>query len=157
MTRNFIVLCLMLQGIVSTSVNAQDDPQREKRFGALNELSGELLECSVYFRIASECVKGHPDAGDLPKQLEIASRNIGTLAVSTGRSLGVSDDAYVARMKMKSRSLMAQLSGNCVNISVLMERYQTFCVALHNNADPRLVELMKGKKCGGSYLGGDCR
>ena len=28
---------------------------------AVNELSGEMLECAVFFSVGAQCVRGHPD------------------------------------------------------------------------------------------------
>jgi hypothetical protein len=74
------------------------------------------------------------------------------LGISTGRTVGVSDEAVAAFTKLMTTKMMGDMMQNkCVNISVLLERYSKFCKQLVEDADPRLKELLAGKTCTGSY------
>jgi hypothetical protein len=74
---------------------------------------------------------------------------IAALAISTGKSVGVSDAAVNARLSLITKDLMGSIANKCVNIGVLLERYDTFCKQLAQNVDARLKELLAGKKCSG--------
>jgi hypothetical protein len=125
--------------------------ENEKR--AVNELSGELLECSVYFTISAECMRGHPDprVPSIIKKYEEASTTAGGKAMMVGRIVGLTDDAVASRMKLIQNEMMKSIKDNCVNIAVLLERYANFCPGLLQDMDPRLNELQQGKKCTGTY------
>ena len=47
-------ICIMTTGALAQSLS-----DVEKR--AVNELSGEMLECSVYFLVSATCLQGSPD------------------------------------------------------------------------------------------------
>jgi hypothetical protein len=137
--------------IMTASASAQNSSDAEGR--AVNEISGELLECSVYFLVTAFCLQGNPDPGipQLIKDLNAQASKIGTLAITIGRSVGVTDEAVGARSKLMNAEMMKKLNNNCTNIAVLLEKYSNFCKQLTENADPRLAELLQGKKCTGSY------
>jgi hypothetical protein len=65
--------------------------------GAVNELSGEMLECAVFFAIGAQCVRRHPDQfpsvftdamtafQDVLDVARKAGRTVVSDAVATGR------------------------------------------------------------------------
>ena len=57
MLRRSLVLAWMC--ITTCSAFAQNMSDAQKR--ALNELSGEMAECSVYLMISATCLEGNPD------------------------------------------------------------------------------------------------
>jgi hypothetical protein len=120
---------------------------------SLNELSGEMLECAVFFAISSQCVKGHPDPS-APKTVEStleAFVEMLDMAIDTGRKVGLSQAAITARQKMVTDAMMKSMGGNCINIAVVIERHADFCGQLHRDADPRLQELLAGQTCTRKY------
>jgi hypothetical protein len=54
----FIIVVVAASFIVTGAIgqNLSDDQKR-----AVNELSGEMLDCAVYFLISAQCLEGHPD------------------------------------------------------------------------------------------------
>ena len=139
--------------IIMTTVALAQNPSYADEKRAINEVSGELLECSVYFLTTAFCVQGHPDPSvpQLIKDYNAQASKTGTLAITIGRSVGVTDEAVGARSRLMHADMMKKLNNNCTNISVLLEKYSNFCKQLTENADPRLAELLQGKKCTGSY------
>jgi hypothetical protein len=137
--------------ITTTGALAQNLSDADKR--AVNELSGEMLECSVYFLISATCLQGNPDPRipQLTKSLNEQASNIGGLAISTGQVVGVTVEAQSARSKLMRDDMIKLLNNNCTNISVLLEKYSNFCKQLTENVEPRLAELVQGKKCTGTY------
>jgi hypothetical protein len=69
---------------------AVGQPLSENEIRAVNELSGELLECSVYFTISAQCVRGHPDPSvpRLIKNLEEMSTTAGVRSNGGWQSCG---------------------------------------------------------------------
>ena len=132
---------------------AVGQPLSENEIRAVNELSGELLECSVYFTISAQCVRGHPDptVPRLIKNLDEMSTTAGVRSMEVGKAVGVTEAAVGSRMKLITNEMMKSMNDNCVNISVLLERYANFCQQLLQDMDPRLIELKQGKKCTRSY------
>jgi|SRR5689334_14551543 hypothetical protein len=132
---------------------AVGQPLSENEIRAVNELSGELLECSVYFTIGVQCMRGHPDPSipRLIKTYEEMSTTAGVKSMQVGKVVGVTDAAVGSRMKLITNEMTKSMNNNCVNISVLLERYANFCQQLLQDMDPRLIELKQDKKCTGSY------
>src|SRR5947209_3576212 len=126
---------------------------QSNKTNAIDELTGEMLECSVYYIISANCIEGHPnpDAPGLVKTYKGLANDIATLAISTGKSVGVSDDAVNARLSLITKNLMDSIANKCVMINVLFDRCDNFCKQLVGNVDARLKELLAGKKCSGIY------
>jgi hypothetical protein len=130
---------------------AQNQATTEQQAAA--ELSGEMLECSVYFRIVATCLQGVPDTRvpEAIRQLNDNASKIGGLATRTGAATGVSIDGQQDKSKSLRDEMMSSLSNTCHNISILLHRYHNFCVQLTDNPDPRRAELLQQGKCSGSY------
>jgi hypothetical protein len=130
------------------------DASRQKMNDALGQLSSEMLECSVYFLVNVSCLNDSldPRAPGLARTYFAAGDKMLKLGISTGKSVGVSDESAAAFTRMMTTTLFGErMHSNCVNISVLLERYSNFCKQLSEDADPRLEELLEGKTCTGSY------
>jgi hypothetical protein len=143
-----LAMALFAWCFVSITASAQSN-----KTNAINELTGEMLECSVYYVISANCIEGHPDpdAPALVKTYKGLANDIATLAINTGKSVGVSEDAVNAKLSLISKNLMGSIGNKCVSISVLFEKYDSFCKQLAKNVDARLKELLAGKKCSGIY------
>ena len=74
---------------------------------AVGEVAGELQECSVYFLLVSTCV-AEQDAA-LSLSYRKAADKVGELAISSGRTAGVSDEAYMARSQLMSEAMMKSM------------------------------------------------
>ena len=120
---------------------------------AVNELSGEMLECAVFFAIGAQCVRRHHDQSvpGVVTDAMVAFKDMLDLARKTGRTLGVSDAAATGRRNMATDAMLKAMGGKCINISVILERYADFCGQLRRDADPRLKELLAGQTCTRKY------
>ena len=49
----------------------------------------------------------------------------------------------VARMRLAHDALMKDINNSCVNVSILQERYATFCKDLAQHPDQRFKELVQ--------------
>jgi hypothetical protein len=120
---------------------------------AVNELSGEKLECAVFFSVGAQCVRGHPDQSvpGVVSDVTQAFQDMLDRGVKTSRTAGLSDAAATARRNMVTDAMLKSMGGNCINIGVVLERYADFCGQLRRDADPRLKELLAGQTCSRTY------
>jgi hypothetical protein len=105
---------------------------------ALGELAGEFQQCSVYFLVVSTCVAQQDPA--LSATYRKLSDKVSNLSISTGRTVGVSDEAYTAMGMLEAKTMKKSIGNDCVNIAVLLKQYMNFCQQLSHDADPRLKE-----------------
>ena len=90
---------------------------------AVNELSGEMLECAVFFSVGAQCVRGHPDQSvpGVVSDVTQAFQDMLDRAVKTRRTAGLSDAAATARRNMVTDAMLKSMGGNCINIGVVLE------------------------------------
>jgi hypothetical protein len=139
MGRSPVLLTVLACAIVTLALwqpaAAQSDAETKR---AMGEVAGELQQCSVYFLVMSACFE--PQEPDLARTLREQSNKVGTVAISVGRSVGVTDEAYAALAKLESEAMMKSMNGNCINVAVPMNKYMNFCKRLSQNGDQRLKE-----------------
>jgi len=58
-----------------------------------------------------------------------------------GKLAGLSEKATLARVDLAMKSVMDDTDKNCVNISVILNKYGEFCKALLENPSRKLEEL----------------
>jgi hypothetical protein len=137
MKAKMLAVALML-GLSTDVGNAQTNEEIKQ---AVGELAGELQQCSVYFLIVSTCVATQDTT--LSLSYRKAADKIGELAISSSRTAGVSDEAFMAGSHLMSETMRKLLAGKCINSAVLLEKYMDFCQRLNREADPRLMEWIK--------------
>ena len=154
-TSRYAVAVLVGLGAAVTSpeITPAQDRSRDQKIDVMNELAGEMLECSSYFLILAQCVESHPDprAPKIAENYRHSAQQLGTLAITVGRSIGITDEATEARTKLSFGQQMKSIKNNCINISVLLERYSDFCALMGRTPDKRMEELAAGKFCTGTY------
>jgi hypothetical protein len=97
MSLRVILMALLLAS--SPALAQKPDLSDANVVRSLNELSGEMLECAVFFAMAAQCIKGHPDPS-APETVESAVKAFDELldmAIDTGRKAGLSQSAITAR------------------------------------------------------------
>ena len=151
------VLALGLSGAVASAQNHVDNADsvalQRNKMAALNELSGEYLECSAYFTVTAYCTAGYP-APRIPKlqrDYQDSAKAALTLAISTGRVLGLTGASVEATSKLVATSQMQSIGNDCLNIRDLSERYGAFCKQLLQTPDGRFAELLTGRICAGLF------
>jgi hypothetical protein len=85
----------------------------------------------------------NPEAEAVANNYRAASDQINQLALQIGRSVGLTERAVMARMKMANDSLTKEINKSCVNFSVLQERYATSCKNLSQHPDQRYKDLVQ--------------
>jgi hypothetical protein len=132
-----IIICL-----ITAVVQAQSKSDAD---WATNELSSEMIECGQYFLVSSACFKEFPSPSveAAANDYRAASDRISQLALQIGKTVGLTEEALGSRMRLANGSLNKAINKNCVNISILLERYATFCKMLTQRPDQRFMELMQ--------------
>jgi hypothetical protein len=108
---------------------------------AVGEVASELQQCSVYFLLVSTCVASQDST--LSLSYRKAADKVGELALTSGRTAGLSDKAFTARGQLLSEAMIKSMGGDCINSAVPMKKYMNFCQQLSRGADPRLMEWIK--------------
>ena len=136
---------LILVGVMCLMATAATPQTKTDKDWALNELSSEMTECGQYFLVSWACFKDFPSpqAQASANVYRQASDQISTMAFQIGKTVGLSEEAVGARMRLANESLTNDINKNCTNISILQERYSTFCKSLNQQPDQRLKELVQ--------------
>ena len=152
-----VVLALCFSYALASAQNHIDKVDsgmlQKNKMAALNELSGEYLDCSAYFTVTTHCMSGYP-APTVPKLLRDYQSSAKTalgLAISTGRVVGLTSASVEATSKLVVASQMQSVNDGCANIRNLSQRYDAFCKNLLQVPDKRFAELLAGKICTGLF------
>ena len=117
---------LALCGLI-TCAHAQD--KKAMFTQAVNNFSHESLVCGVYFTIAAQCIENRGDGES--KAFASKMRELGGTAFKqandTGNIIGITEKAQMARLQMAMQDLKADINENCVNTSVLLQKYGQLC------------------------------
>jgi hypothetical protein len=114
---------------------------------AFNEFSQENAQCAAFYSEIIHCFSGWGDArfnaeqrADYEKIRDAAAER----QVLAGKKAGLSDKAEVARSQLAMKSVLGEIDNDCVNISVILNKYGAFCKALIENPAQRLEQLTTG-------------
>jgi hypothetical protein len=122
--------------LMSSGAFAQD----EKTQAALNNVRSEMSECMSYYSLVKECVgtKDQTLAAQTQKTVEVLSSRL----VRLGSSIGMTQDAMLARLKMMQDEQRQLVNNNCVNMSSLFSRKAARCKQVVENGDSILDEYL---------------
>ena len=126
---------------------------QEDRAAALNELASEYLQCAAYFTVAAHCMAGFP-APAVPKLIrdnQQSAKVALALAISNGRSVGLTKALAEAGSKLVAAAQMSSINGNCLKIGNVSKRYDLFCKRLMQGPDERFAELLERRICTGLF------
>lgn len=147
------VALAVIAATLSSAFALAEDRAPTERASVLHEFSGEMLECSVYYRVAIQCFEDYPDprAPKVASEYRAAMDQLTTVALGIARSIGQSEAAFMSSAAIIMKDQMAAINQSCTNISVLEQRYAAFCQHLARSPDDRFRELAAGKACTAEY------
>jgi hypothetical protein len=102
-----------------------------------NQLSQEASACAAYYNFAKQCAPTSAAPAELAK-IESSGEAASQLAMTFGRSAGMSNTAMAARLTFAVQSAAMAMKAGCANFSVLRDKYQETCAALLDNPIKRL-------------------
>ncbi len=112
----------------------------EEATAVFNQLSADYTDCFVYHLIGKRCAPETATPDQLAQmQSMIDAANEGQ--ITAGKVVGLSDAALAARIKLSTEALGKLTENECVNFSVLIVKYGTFCRDLEQNPTRRAQEL----------------
>jgi hypothetical protein len=129
-------LLLTLMSIRSVCV-AEEMPDNVK--SAASNFQYELTTCLAFFSISNECVK--LDAKNDIK-LEKVINELNDHAVDFGKSIGMTDDAILARVALQISEQKKLINSDCTNLASLLARYTDRCKRIYNHPDEVMKEFM---------------
>lgn len=147
------VVVLMLAAYLVVPTMAADEHE------TLKELSAELQECSVFYRILSESVGRFSetemvDAERKAEDYRLAHEVTREVAQAFSIQAGMTPEAFDLRGKKLMESEMHIISrrySNFDNMLLLLERYGVFCRNLVRDPQERREEIRTGKRCSAQY------
>ena len=143
----------MIAVTLSGAFALAEDRAPIERASVLREFCGEMLECSVYYRVANQCFEDYPDprASKVASEYRAAVDRLTAVALGIAYSIGQREAALVSSTALIMKDQMAAINRSCINIPVLQQRYAAFCQHLAQSPDDRFRELLVGKTCPGEY------
>jgi hypothetical protein len=121
------------------SLNAEDKLSPDQ-ITAFNTISNEYAECSAYYIFAKQCAPKEATEAQLA-QIQEYIESTSAMAVVSGKVAGMSDDALLARSRLAATSVAKHADNNCVNYSVLLEKYNDACRILREHPEIRGKQL----------------
>ena len=102
-----------------------------------NEMSQEMVECSVYFTIVTNGLQKSNDLA-LAERYERARDDAGAMALKLNKMAGLKDDVALARIKIAQQMMSDRIGGNTSNVSVLLPVYGELCTQAINKPKQQL-------------------
>ena len=137
---------LIATAILSTqTANAQnvESALPDGMVQAFNNFSAEMQTCQVYNLAALRCFQemDPKSAATVQKTADAFAE----LAINSAKIVGLSEKALFARGNLLVQGMKDDLDGNCINISVLLNKYAKKCKAAMETSSARIEEILSGK------------
>ena len=113
-------LAAVLLVLASSSAHAVTPEQ------VFNEMSHEMVECSVYFTIVTVGLQNSNDLA-LAESYERARDDAGAMALKLNKMAGLKDDVAFDRIKIAQKMMSDRIGGNTSNVSILIPEYGELC------------------------------
>lgn len=122
-----LVRIVLLFAALALPAQAQDAKK-----AALDLVQAELSVCMAYYTFARGCAIEKSDINSATAATAAADK-LRRFAFQVGQSLGMDNDAMLARQKIAIEQQQKMLEGNCDNIVKLDEAYGLRCKTLIDN------------------------
>jgi hypothetical protein len=110
---------------------------------AFHEFFSECAQCAASFGLRSRCfVSSGQLQGEDKTSIEKTRDFFQLMHYSIGKAAGMSDKAIKAHFALVLDTLLNDIDKNCVNISVILKKYATFCKEFAENPGQQLDQLM---------------
>ncbi|MBI1866825.1 MAG: hypothetical protein HYS06_00750 [Methylocystis sp.] len=142
MKATLFLVCAVLFG-VTTSFPSEAQDTEAKTLKAMNNLHSEMLVCIAYYSIVKQCLAKRDPRDPLSDETEKVIDHLTSFSTKIGKSIGMTEDAMLSRLKIQIDLQMSLIQNNCVNISSLLSRHGEQCKQVVENGDSVLLEYMK--------------
>lgn len=136
---------LALAALLAVPANAE---QSKAIDGNLETISSRYAECAAYFRLVHHALLAANDAATASKyrQTEDTSMLYSLLAASEGRERGVAVRVTNSRIEMYLKSMKNEVNNRNENISILINKHGTECIALVNTPPAEIERVVKERE-----------
>jgi len=100
-----------------------------------NNLQSEMSACFVYYTITKNCAVAERDDAVIDGLTNIQDTFSQEMA-KLGKSIGMIDEAMVARVRIFSDEQYGSIPNSCVNLSAPMVKHGNRCKQVGENPDP---------------------
>jgi len=106
----------------------------------LNNLSSDLQQCFIYNSVGAQCFADKEPA--LKARIEAIANEQNSVSIMVGRMAGISDKAFLARTEMFMKEMKDDMDGDCINISVILNKYAKQCKTLMEGLEGRINAIV---------------
>ena len=96
---------------------------------------------AAYFQFAKTCAPEFAKQDEL-QQVDRIINHFNGLAVVMGKTIGMTQDAMIARLKLALEAQAKLTEGKCVNFASLLTRYADHCKVLGENPEAVVRDYM---------------
>lgn len=132
-------------GLLTSSVSAYSASNATEQITQVaNNFAHENMICGAYYMFVSKCM-GNRGSNDKPlaDQYMYAAKIFVGRSISAGKTIGLSDKATNARMSIAIDDMKSDTENNCINISVLYQKYAHKCKSLMDDGPSELAAKLK--------------
>lgn len=119
-----LLLCALAGMSLLASPDAAGDTGPQ---GSMNNLHETLTDCATFYSIGAMCVGSSDPA--LHQRMVKAQGNVEEMAALIGEGLGMSQDAMLSRVKLRSSAMLNLMENKCINFGSIIRRYAAMCKA----------------------------
>ncbi len=132
---------MIIAGILFLNSAAFCQGLTEKNTNALNQFSVESTQCASFYFIGIQCFSEQSDL-KAKTEFEEAKDSLLQFTYMVGQTVGVSDFALMAKIRLTQKSLLNEIDNNCQKFPVLLDRFARKCKALSTDPSARIKQLM---------------
>ena len=136
---------LLIAAILAMPAHAQQAKAIDRN---LDNISGQYAECAAYFRLVYHALVASNDAATASKyrKAEDDSMLYSLLAASEGRDKDLAVRVTNSRIEMYLKSMKNEVNNRNENISILINKHGTECIALVNTPPAEIERVVKERK-----------
>ena len=107
-----------------------------------NNFSHENLICGAYHSLVSQCLADRDPNDQLVAKYRQTSVTFIGRAVKVGRGIGLSAEAFSARVEVAKQEMMSETEGVCTSILLLLETHAKRCKRLYEDGPKSFADEM---------------
>ena len=146
----FLVLLVLACGYVEAK--SEDSSQSRE---AQSKLQMDATQCWAYYEYVKKCVPDDKKV-EINDRLRASLERSEILAFALGQSIGMTEDAQLARYKMALEEMVSLTKKSCFNISSLYVRHGERCKKMLEDASD-ITSSYRALLCGRGVKSIDCR
>jgi len=111
-----------------------------------NSFAQENLICGAYHSLVSRCLADRDPKDQLVAKYRQTSVTFIERAVKVGRGIGLSEEAFSARVEVAKQEMMSETEGVCTSILLLLEKHAKQCKRLYEDGSRAKKATMQRKR-----------